>query len=170
MDPEALPWPGRYQGTTVNLRRAYISNYLPAVSTNRATHLLFNASTGDRVLVVRGVNYSGTTAAGLPNLGTLQGTLGALLGSAVPIWRDGPAGAGQHYYVDTLTVLPDQQILSPTTSGNLITTQVLPWAVLPPGWSFYFQGNAAAQTLLLSFYWEELRIDDPILGAIGDRG
>jgi hypothetical protein len=170
MDPHAFPWPKRFSLVRENLRHSYSSFYAPAAATNRATHALYNASTGDRVIVLRGFSYSGTTAASIPNVGAQAGIIGASLGLEFPIWRDQPVGNGQHLYVDTATVLPNQFVMQGTSALNFYVTTPLILVVLPPNWSFYFQANAIALTLALSFYWEELRIDDPVLGAIGERG
>jgi len=169
MDLEAYPWPKRYNVTRVRLRQAFVSQYPAATATNRATHLLFNSSAGDRVIVVRAFTFNGATAASATPIGAQQGALGSHLGTETPLWRGEAIGVGQHFYVDTLTVLPNQQLITPAVSSNFLAALDLPWAVLPPGWAFYIQANAAALTLAASFQWEELAIDDPDLGSIGPR-
>lgn len=168
MDPEAYPWPHAYPLYTYNLRRSYVSFFSAAAAVNFATHSLFNGSSGDRVIVVRSICYSGTTAASPTRVGAVNGPLGAALGSVTPIWRGEANPAGAHFYQDAAAPLPNQQLITPTTANNLIST-FAPFAVLPPGWSFYLQGNAAAQTLQCSFTWEELSVSDPRLGLIGPQ-
>ena len=167
MDPESYPWPKRYQFTTLDLRRSYRSYAAPNTSVNRATHSLYNSSSGDRVLVVRSYSYMGFTGAATNPVAVINGPMGSHAGLESPVWADGPQPAGQHFYVDTATPITPQFYLTNTPSSNLFNNIGTPLAVLPPNWSYVVQASASATTMVISFCWEELLMNDPALGAIG---
>jgi hypothetical protein len=169
MDPETW-WPKRYLFTTANVRRSYYSIYIAGAATNFGTHQLYNSSTGDRVLVVRSFSLNGTSNASQAAVLTQQGALGTHAGAEYPVWAGERQSAGQHWYVDNASKLTVEYFLVPAANYQFITNINAPLAVLPPGWSFIAQANATAQTTKAQFIWEELRIDDPILGTIGDVG
>jgi len=170
MDPEAYPFPRRYQFTTINLRNTYRSYAAPGAATNLATHALFNGSSGDRVLVVRGFTQSGTTGASIAPMATQRGVTGTHAGTEFPLWSGERQPAGQHWYQDTANALVPQQLNTPATSNIISFVGSVPLAVLRPGWSFVWQGNAAALTVIFQWIWEELPVNDPILGVVGAYG
>lgn len=170
MDPEAYPWPKRFKTSSVNLRRWYHSYYAAAVSVNFATHVLFNGSTGERVIVVRGLSWAGFTVASPQYFFTQQGSLGTHLGAEQGAWLGEHAPSGQHLYLDANPATTPNLFITATATVVSLFTAGPPLYVLPPGWSVAVQQNTKILTTTVSWFWEELRINDPMLGAIGEMG
>ena len=156
----------RYNTTTILARRWYASVYTPGVATNYATHILYNAATISKMLVVRGVLFSGGSATTRPRIGVRTGTLGTNVGLVTPLWAGEPAPNGQHFYVDNAAQLADQIPQPASASQTYGGPQQLPMCILSPGWAMYAQNGVVAGTVIAGFWWEELDIGDPQLGSL----
>jgi len=169
MNPEQW-WPKRYGWQHPNIRNGFASYYAPGAATNLATHLLYNSSAGDRVIVVQALTSQGTTGASRSPVGWQQGTLGTHAGVEYNRWAGERQGIGQHWYVDQAGALTPKFVTPPSTGYTAFAAYNFPWVVLPPGWSFFVQANTTALTVAASFFWEEVLINDPYLGVIGNPG
>jgi hypothetical protein len=155
----------RFHFFTVNLRRAYRSFLAAGAATNFATHQLYNASVGDAVLVVRGIWWSGYSTAKPQIMQVAPGAAGTHAGSEYAVWAGERTGNGQHWYQDDASLITAQFLVTQAATSALYGVNSPPLAVLPPGWALSFAQDTAALTTTLSFYWEELHIDDPELGS-----
>lgn len=170
MDPLRDWWPDRYSITRVNLRRSYTSYYAPSTATNYGTHLLLNTGVGTRVLVVRGFSALSFSATARTVVATTRNILGSHLGLEYPVWSEVQAGVGQHWYADTTTQFDTQYGLAlVANSGFNQQTDGFAWVILP-GHALVLQNGSTAGTPTASYVWEELEINDPSIGAIGQFG
>lgn len=166
MDPEAYPLPKRFNFTTINVRRFYHSFYAAGASVNYSTHALYNSSTGDRVIVLRGVAWTGFSAASPQYLFAQQGIIGTDVGREEPAWLGERAGAGQHCWTDAATASTPAMFVNILANVGAQFIAGPPVYVLPPGWSVGLQQNTKVLTVSVSWWWEELDINDPMLGSI----
>jgi hypothetical protein len=170
MNPDAWPWPHKFSATRTNLRAAYCSIFNPGAATNRATHQLYNSGSGQAVIVVRAISWSGgITTADQRFLRRPGPPIGTHAGLEAPLWAGERDGVGQHWYADSATALIADEIFPATAALGMLRANQIPLAVLPPGWSYVFQQGAATGTVNVSWYWEELPPDDPTLSSIGTR-
>jgi hypothetical protein len=169
MDPEAFPRPALFDTNEWNLRQTYISYYNPSTPTNKATHALWNGSTGNTLLVLRSYMISNASATLPTIIATQQGTLSATTGTVTALWLGENPAAGQHQYLDDATSLTAITTPGSATNWTWNGTNWLPFFVLPPNWAVLFQCSAAATGMRVSFMWEELDAADPRLSWGGQR-
>ena len=128
-----------------------------ATATNFATVSLYNDSRVSHYLVVRslGLQLNGN----FPTKIMHQGTLGSHLGTEAPLIPAEARLPGLIYYGDQAAAEPGAQIYEFQSNSRDYT--ILPFAVIPPGWSWGFQTNTVAGTLAyFNLLWEAIFADE----------
>jgi hypothetical protein len=138
----------RYRG--FRPRQAASSYFVPTTPTNRATHSLYNNSTGSQWLVVRHIDAqsAGSCAGGFQN-----NTIGSSSGNVTTIVPNERTPPGQHFYQDVATISP-YTFLFTAPNAVLMWSHDFPAAFIPPGWSFFIQALTSAAIVGVSFFWE----------------
>jgi hypothetical protein len=163
------PWPTHFETTTQDLRSSFLSVYNAPLSTNYATHSIYNSGIGSKVVLIRSMSYLGMSTTSANRMAAIQGPLGTHLGSEVSMWAGERAPQGQHFYLDSATQITNDSFIGPGAVTNFYLSWLTCFRVLPPGWSFVVQSGSVAGTTSVMFWWEERQILDPSLGVINSR-
>ena len=130
-----------------------------ASSAHFATIGLFNSSTGPTVLVVRDWSAWLPSSTIVVLTGYNQGRLSGTNYPASRLFPGDPSPAGLLDYSNQAGKLAGDYTLEASLNW-IMWTHDFPIAVVPPGWTLFFQHQSAANPLAVSLLWEEVSIDE----------
>jgi len=120
---------------------------------------LYNDTTGAELLAVLLL----MVASGIgeyQQVGSLQGTIGSLVGHGIPVVSGDTPRAGAIYSTTNATVPTTADFTVASLDAAITLPPHYPLAIVQPGWSFVVYNQTAGDSTTVGFYWQIVHPED----------